>query len=52
MVCLHAAATHAFVPCGHLSCCAECSARVMEGERRRCPYCSTVASMAMRVRAI
>ena len=35
-VCMDAAQSHAFVPCGHLCACAGCAGEIMEGEKSEC----------------
>lgn len=39
VLCLSAAKTHAFVPCGHMACCAGCVGHVTSGKIRACPVC-------------
>jgi hypothetical protein len=47
VVCLDAAKTHLFVPCGHQCVCESCSRDVMAGSKQ-CPMCRSVSSMAIR----
>ena len=46
IICFARPKSHAAVPCGHWSACGECSARIMEHDRR-CPYCREVVIMWM-----
>ena len=50
LVCMSAPKTHAFVPCGHVCACADCSELVM-ARQGACPYCRGPALMAMRLYA-
>ena len=48
LVCMAAAATHAFVPCGHQCVCSTCADRVTGSEGDgRCPYCRVPSMMTM-----
>lgn len=48
VVCMNAAKTHAFIPCGHACACARCSKLVMD-TTSACPYCRATAMMATRI---
>lgn len=45
-ICFEAPQTHAFVPCGHVCACKECSLRVM-AKNKKCPMCNKVSEMTM-----
>lgn len=45
-ICLENPQTHAFVPCGHVCACKECSTRVM-AKNKKCPMCNKVSKMTM-----
>ena len=45
-ICLENPQTHAFVPCGHVCACKECSTRVMT-KNKKCPICNKVSKMTM-----
>jgi len=45
-ICFEAPQTHAFVPCGHVCACKECSSRVM-AKNKKCPMCNKVSKMTM-----
>ena len=49
VVCLDRTRTHAFVPCGHMCVCEECSAAVMDAAEQRCPVCRADVMMAMQM---
>jgi len=46
IICFTRPKSHAAVPCGHRCACADCSARIMERDRR-CPYCREEVMMWM-----
>ena len=48
-VCMDAAQSHAFVPCGHLCACAGCAGEIMEGEKSECPLCRTPSVLATQI---
>ena len=48
VVCMEAAKTHVFVPCGHMCVCAKCAATLM-AHTRLCPACCTAATSAIQV---
>ena len=50
LICMSVPKTHAFVPCGHVCACADCSELVM-ARQGACPYCRGPALMAMRLYA-
>jgi len=47
IVCMDAAPTHAFIPCGHRCVCLACSETIMSTSPRRCPVCRADATMAV-----
>lgn len=46
IICFTRPKSHAAVPCGHRCACADCSAKIMERDRR-CPYCREEVMMWM-----
>ncbi|EOD29564.1 hypothetical protein EMIHUDRAFT_233779 [Emiliania huxleyi CCMP1516] len=46
IICFTQPKSHAAVPCGHRCACADCSAKIMERDRR-CPYCREEVMMWM-----
>ena len=46
-ICLDAARSHVFVPCGHVVCCESCSDEIMKGSKE-CPLCRRTCEMAIR----
>ena len=46
IICFTRPKSHIAVPCGHRCACADCSARIMERDRR-CPYCREEVMMWM-----
>ena len=47
IVCFEGPKSHIAVPCGHMSVCADCSAKLNE-----CPYCCTPTQMWMQMRIV
>ena len=45
-VCLDAAATHVYVPCGHLATCAACAEALM-ASTKQCPICRATVTHAL-----
>lgn len=49
VVCMAAAPTHAFVPCGHRCVCVECSNAIVSEPAATCPICRVVIEKALRI---
>lgn len=49
VVCLGAAQTHAFVPCGHRCVCAECGMTIVGQDLAACPLCRTAVEQVLRI---